>query len=406
MMRRRGYALSALVESKMTVSRRVLFSILGLGIVGILGSAGTFAAFTASSFNPMNDFNSATLLMTDTTGFTSAATTLNKAGIGPRAPNQTGTDPRTLAECATAVVAAQCSTLIKSVRIAASGIEPGQYVQGTITISNAGSIPATLAMQIQNLQTNNGNNSLYATGAAGFRPCGHDAAGAAAPGATGAQIPSGANTGTSYAGAAVPLAGCLDLGRALRITVQDAGANGTGPQCVFGNDTTGAGNGNDVLQAPASGAFGAGGGFVVYAATGFKLGSGSGSCDDLSQPSTLGRPNSPVLPGSNPKDTFGTQTDAASNASFAGISGAASLVFIPGGSPQTSIVNTPELGGDLRSVPQWASSEAHTLTITLALPNTGQTLITDHNNDKYNVGNDDAYQGGAVSFDLYWFAIQ
>ena len=45
-------------------------------------------------------------------------------------------------------------------------------------------------------------------------------------------------------------------------------------------------------------------------------------------------------------------------------------------------------------------------TVTLALPDTGMTRVTDHNNNIYNVGNDNPYQGGAVSFDLYWFAAQ
>src|SRR5690242_11372256 len=94
--------------------RRLLGSMLGLGITGLVGSAGTFAVFTASSSNPGNQFTAGTLLLTDTTGFTSAATTL-----GGGAPNRGGTDPRSLAECSTAAIASPtCSTLIKSVNVA------------------------------------------------------------------------------------------------------------------------------------------------------------------------------------------------------------------------------------------------------------------------------------------------
>lgn len=384
----------------MKIPRKVLFALMGVGAMGALGSVGTMAVFTASFDYPNNTFTSGTLMLKDTTGFTSAATTLGSA----TAPNLTGTDPRTSSECSTAVVAQTCTNLLKSVNVASSGMEPGQYLRGTITITNAGTLPATVAMQVQNVKTNNGDNSLYGSGASGYAPCPSDIAGTGSPGTSGAQLTSGATT-PGYNSAAVPITGCQDLGTALRITVQDVG--GAGSQCVFGNDTGGSvgstgTNGNDRLQAPGTSGLGVGAsGLHTYVATGT-----SGACDDLSQTNVLGSPSSPVLPGSNPKDAFGLQTATPGNTSFAALSGGTSMIFIAGGGTTKSVVNQAALGGNLTQVPQWAASESHTFTVTLAFPNTGTTLLTDHNSDRLTVGKDNPYQGGAASFDLYWFAIQ
>ena len=390
-------------QTKLRLQRRLLTSMLGLGITGMLGSAGTFALFTASSTNS-GTFTAGSLMMTDTTSFTSAVTTLNNG------PNRSGTDPRSGTDCATAAQAQQCATLIKSVNVAGAGMEPGQYLQGQITIKNAGTLPATMALQIQNVKTNNGNNSLYASGATGFQSCAGDVAGVASPGSSGAQLTAGA-TVAGFGGGTVPITGCLDVGTALRITIQDAGSGGTGPQCLFGNDTGGtlgasATNGNNHLQAPISGGLSTGGaGLSTYVATGTKLGTGSGACDDFSQAGVLGTPASPVTPGSNPKDTFGVQSAAAAG-SFAALSGTSTLIFVPGAGSTTSLTNSASLGGNLTALPQWAANESHTFTVTLAFPDTGSTLLVDHNNDAYRVSNDNPYQGGAASFDLYWFAAQ
>jgi len=392
---------------KLTLSRRLCTAIFGVGLIGLVGSVSTYSAFSARTFNFSEQFQAASgsLLLTDTTGFTSASTTLGRGGVG--APNQTGTDPRSLAECATPAVAQVCSTLLKSVNVAGAGMAPGQYLQGTITIGNPGTLPATVALQIQNVKTNNGNNSLYgANGAAGTSPCPTDIAGVAAPGASGPQLKT-TQTAPGYLGTPVPIAGCLDLGQALRITIQDGGAAGTGPQCLFGNDRGAGANGNDLLQAPRVGGLSTGGaGLSSFVATGAKLGTGSGNCDDVSAAGVLGRPNAPVLPGSNPKDRFGTEASPAGNTAFAGLSGITNLIFIPGGSASVSVVNSTVFGGNLRAVPQWGASEAHTFTITLALPDTGTTLLTDTHNNTHPVGNDNPFQGGAVSFDLYWFGVQ
>jgi hypothetical protein len=365
---------------------------MGVGVLGLVGSVGTLASFTTSTSNPANDFSVGTLLLTDTTNFSTVSGTLNAGGSG-NAPNQTGTDPRAGTDCGTAVVSSVCRSLIKSVNVASSGIEAGQYLRTTATITNAGTLPATVAFQVQNVQTSTGGGST---------PCPADIAGTGSPGVTGAQLTTGANTSSNFGGPQ-PLTGCLDLGKALRITIQDTG--GAGLQCVFGNDINGGGNGSNLLQAPVSGAFGAGGSYTVFTASGPKLGTGSGSCDDLSQAGLLGRPT-PVLPGANPKNTFGVQGSPTSNTSFAGLSGATTLVFIPGGGSTQSVINSAALGGNLNGIPQWAAGETHNFIVTVALPDTGTTLVTDHNSDTLKVGNDNPYEGGSVSFDLYWFAVQ
>jgi hypothetical protein len=392
--------------NSLRLSRRALTVIFSVGLVGLLGSLTTYGTFSARTFNSSEQFTASagSLILSDTTGFTSASITLGRGGTG--AANQSGTDPRTLSECASPTIAQVCTKLLKSTNVAAPGMAPGQYLQGTITITNNGDLPITAALQVQNVKTNNGNNSLYASGATGTTPCATDVDGAAAPGSNGPQLPAG-GTVVGYGGAAVPVTGCLDLGQAVRITIQDAGAGGTGPQCLFGNDRGGGANGNNNLQAPVTGGLSTGGsGLRTYVATGSKLGVGSGRCDDLSAAGLLGRPTAPVLPGSNPKDRFGTQTSAPGNTSFAGLSGTDSYVFIPGASASFSLVNSPTFGGNLAGVPQWAPGEAHTFTITVALPDTGYVAITDANNNAYPYSADNPYQGGALSFDLYWFAIQ
>jgi predicted ribosomally synthesized peptide with SipW-like signal peptide len=384
---------------RLTLSRKVCVSAMGIGVISMLGSIGTFAAFTATTTNPGNTFTAGNLTLTDTTGFTSPTITL-----GQGAPNLTGSDPRTASDCPVAIVAFVCSSLLRSVNVAAPGIEAGQYLQGTITIANSGTLPATISLQIQNIKTNNGNGSVT-SGAAGVNPCAADINGVSVPAATGAQLTTGATTGTSFGGA-VPLTGCADLGNALRVTIQDAGAVGTGPQCVFGNDTGGGVNGNNNLQAPIQAALNTSGpGLQTYVATGRPLGQGSGVCDDFGQVGALGSASHPVLPGANPKDQFGTQT-APSAGTFASLNGTSSFIFVPGAGSSRSILNDVNVGGNLTNMPQWSANESHTFTVTIALPDTGTTRITDRNNDVYDVGNDNPYQGGAVSFDLYWFASQ
>jgi hypothetical protein len=366
-------------------SRKLLTVVLGIGIAGLLGSLGSYA-FSAYTFTFDNTttMSTATLTLTDTTGFTSAATSISGA-------NRDGTDPRTLAECSTLLVAQTCSSLLRSVNVASKGMEPGQYLRGTISITNGGgpaSVPATLILHVQNVLTNNGNNSLYTTGATGTSACPADIAGVASPGTTGAQLTSGilAQNGSGTPVAGQTLTGCQDLGNALRITIHDD----TVPQCLFGNAAG--------TQAPTnSGAVGTG--FTAFYAV-------TGSCDDLSQAGLLGSASSPVSPGANPKDLFGAQNSTAGNTSFAGLSNTNNLLFIPGSGTTKSKVVDAALGGDLTGITQWASNEAHTFTVTVSFPDTGTTQVTDRNNDRHRVSNDNRFQGGAVSFDLYWFAIQ
>ena len=73
-------------------------------------------------------------------------------GVPVFAPPQTyfvGTAP--------ASIASACRGIIKSVNVAAKGVEPGQYLKASVTITNAGTLPATIAMQVQHLETTDGN---------------------------------------------------------------------------------------------------------------------------------------------------------------------------------------------------------------------------------------------------------
>jgi len=380
-----------MMSMRLTWSRKLCLASIGLGIVGVLGSVGTFAVSFTGRFADVS-MNSGSILLTDTTA---QPTFL----LGP---NKSGTDARgTRAECTVPAITptgGNCTTLLRSVNVAAPGMEPGQYLRGTITISNAGTLPATVAMQVQNVKTNNGNGT--AGSAAGVTPCPSDINGVAAPGVSGPQLTTGAQTSTNFNGP-VPLTGCLDIGNALRITIQDQGAGSTGPQCLFGNDGG--------VQAPVSGVLNTGGGVVsAFVASGRSAGSGAGNCDDIGQINMVGTAAQPVLPGANPKDKFGVQGSSTSNTSFAGLSGTGTLVYVPGSGGTLSVLNATNLpqGGDITGVPQWGPGESHSFVVTIALPNTGTTQITDHNHDVYNVGNDNPYQGGAVSFDLYWLAAQ
>jgi predicted ribosomally synthesized peptide with SipW-like signal peptide len=384
---------------KLSLFKKVCLTVMGVGVVSSLVSVGTFATFTATTTNPGNSFAAGTLTLTDTTG--------SFAAFGTTNPNSNGTtNPSTQAECATAVIASACTSLLKSVNVATQGMEPGQYLQGAITVVNSGTLPAVIAMQVQKLKTNNGNNTV-ASGATGFSACAGDIAGVAAPGTTGTQLNSTTNSA---------IVGCNDLGTAMRITIQDAGsiggtatnvagaaapvAVGTGTQCVYGHD-----NGTANTQAPAAGLS------QTYVATGSRSGiaSTTGACDNLATVSGfLGSPSTPVAAGANPKDLFGTQTGGAtlSTNGFAALNGSGVFVFIPGSSPSKSLTNAAAFGGNLTGVFQWLPGESHTFTVTLALPDTGVTSLTDANGDVYNVSNDNQYAGGASSFDLVWLATQ
>jgi hypothetical protein len=79
----------------------------------------TRSSFTATSVNPKNSFAAGTLTMTN-----SASTTC------------------------TGVVASSCGALNLSLN---TGMSPGAMSTGTVTITNAGTLPATMTLSLQNL---------------------------------------------------------------------------------------------------------------------------------------------------------------------------------------------------------------------------------------------------------------
>ena len=99
--------------------RKLTLSLVGIGGLAMLASAGTYATFTATTTNPNNTFSAGTLKLTDTTSAVGFSTANGSA------PNATGGDPRTAAECSNAVVGSACTTTLRSVNVAANGMEPG-----------------------------------------------------------------------------------------------------------------------------------------------------------------------------------------------------------------------------------------------------------------------------------------
>jgi len=383
---------------------------MGIGVMSMLGSAGTFATFTATTTNPNNTFAAGTLKLQDTTGFT---------GFGSTNTNFVAADPRTggsANDCSAAggTVGSACTTLLRSYNVATAGMEPGQFLRGTITVTNSGTLPATMAMLIENVQARNGDGSLISlpnlttdTGAASLAnnaKCASDLGNGSSPGAPGNT---GQQTGNASLTSGVNVFNtCNELGQALRITVEDT----TQSQCIYGRA---GGSTQAPSYAPAVSA-------TSYLAV-------SGTCDNLTSASLIGSNtgSSPVAAGTNNLlDFFGWATNAhsATAAINSGIAndtpgagkgfvslqsnGTDHYIFIPGTSSTKSLVNSTTFGGNLTNIAQWSPAEAHTFTVTLAFPETGVIAITDANNDKYNVGADDRFQGGGVTFDLVFTATQ
>ncbi|HEU0167050.1 MAG TPA: hypothetical protein VFS62_04675 [Chloroflexota bacterium] len=403
-----------------TFVRRLCISLIGVGLASMLADGGTFAAYTATTTNPNDTFAAGTLKLTDTTGL--PTTPFN----GVSAPNGNGTsDPRgSGTDCSGSSIASACKGIIKSVNVAAKGIEPGQYLTAKVTITNAGTLPATIAMQVQHLETANGNG------------IGGPAAVAARPtGASCASELSNANTNTINATSAFLVSdrtgtfgGCTDLGKGLAITIADDGG-GSVPHCVYGgfDSSTSASSpssgsaplASSTSQAPPTGMF-------VAAGPDTTGSSSAGTCDDLTAVGNLGTPASPIPISKSPpaNDLFGVQeADTSSNACQTGTGGLAALngclnsgipqklIFIPGTSTQPkSVTNAAAYGGDLTHIKQWAPGESHTFTVTIALPDAGAQVV--HLNgagagtDDLNVSNDDIFHGGAIVFDLLWLATQ
>src|SRR5581483_4252601 len=153
---------------KLGVFKKVCLTVMGVGVVGSLVSVGTFATFTATTVNPGNSFSAGTLLITNANVSGSTFTTSGSVGAGLQGPNITTSGASVSAgdtPVCTNVVASSCSTLIATSRVTSVGMEPGQYAQGTITVKNAGTLPAAYMVQVQNVTVTNSAGSCPPTSA-------------------------------------------------------------------------------------------------------------------------------------------------------------------------------------------------------------------------------------------------
>ncbi len=186
---------------KLSVFKKACLTVMGVGIVSSLVSVGTFATFTATTTNPGNSFAAGVLTITDIAAGTFAP------AIGGVNPNVTGAASALIngASDCTATLNSACKTVIKTSNVAAAGMEPGQYVEGTITLTNpAGNLPGIFALQIQNIK------SLANT----------------------TNCPSDINSAGGSGGV------CSPLGSGLNITIEDNNGPAPGAQCIYGKAST------------------------------------------------------------------------------------------------------------------------------------------------------------------------
>src|SRR5581483_7593119 len=174
---------------KLSLFKKICLTMMGVGVVSSLMSAGTFATFTATATNPGNTFASGTLTLKSVTADSGTA--------GRTGPQGTFVDPTTgSTQCTGFGTAQSCAYVIQSNQVTAKGLEPGQYVQGQITLTNGPSsgavLPATVAMQIQQVQTvpctSGGGNTCTDPGNA-FTISISDGAGQCVYGVTGGATP-------------------------------------------------------------------------------------------------------------------------------------------------------------------------------------------------------------------------
>src|SRR5690348_8569740 len=114
---------------KLNLFKKVCLTVMGVGVVSSLVSVGTFATFTATTTNPSNSFAAGTLTLKDVTA---AVTTQTLVGSGTAPQTFTTNAGGALAECSTAVVASSCNSVLIATNVVASGVEPGEYVQGKL----------------------------------------------------------------------------------------------------------------------------------------------------------------------------------------------------------------------------------------------------------------------------------
>lgn len=342
---------------KMNLFRKVCVTVMGVGVISSLMSVGTFATFTATTTNPGNTFAAGTLKIS-TSADTSPVTTASNSNLST-APNKTNAsgDFGSNSTCTT-VIASSCGAILVTSNVSSEGLEPGQYVKGHITIKNDGTLPAIVAVNVQ---------QMFSTAAT--TACPSDISG------------SGLTTGAGTIGA------CAALGNALNITIHDdstfAGANGA---CLYGSGEHTTTTNVASTSSPNSD-------HVAVA----------GACDDVTAAVATGIK---INPGASqtPSDLFGAPASTGLGAYAVSGAGVGTSIYVSGGDSSHSVT----VGST--TVNYWAPAESHTFTVVMAFPDQGTAsgTIAGGNSgvDTLSIGRDSVYQGGSVGFDLVWLATQ
>ncbi|HLG71574.1 MAG TPA: TasA family protein [Chloroflexota bacterium] len=346
---------------KLNLFRKVCLTVMGVGVISSLMSVGTFATFTATATNPNNTFAAGTLKLS-TSSNTSPITTASNSNLSGAA-NETNTsgDFGSTTACTT-VAASSCGYVIQTTNVTSDGLQPGQYVKGHITLTNSGSLPAIVTLNIQQMFSSTATN----------------------PNGTGTaqtDCPNDIN-GTVLA------TSCAALGGALNITIHDdstfAGANGA---CLYGS-------GEHTSTPNVAGSASPDANDVAVA----------GACDDVTSSLASGIKLAP-LGAQTPTDLFGVPGTSGLGTLAVNGAGAGTPIYVSGGD-----THTVSVGSGTNNVKYWAPGESHTFTIVMAFPDQGSTTATlsggNSGNDTLTVGRDIKYEGGKVGFDLVWLATQ
>jgi predicted ribosomally synthesized peptide with SipW-like signal peptide len=343
---------------KLSLFRKVCLTVMGVGVISSLVTVGTFATFTATTTNTSNTFATGTIQMTNVATGVFTSNVLVPAGFTAPQTISSG-DAGSGTDCGTAVVAKACAKVLNATTVVSSGVEPGEFVQGEVTITNSGNLPATVAMQVQNLTT---------------------------------SVPScGTTAGLGTADT------CADVGPQLAVTIEDV----TKSYCVFGDKGgSQAPTGSPLLPITT--------GTCTAINTSAVLGTGSGSASGPPSHEVFGA----CLSGTCASTTAGTLAAYNYNNGTNSVTTTGSLIYIPG-SGGKSLLNTATTG-DLTNIAQWTaagaggggSAESHTFKITIGFPDTGFAAGQTLGSDNIVWGNSNAYQNASVSFDLVFYAIQ
>ena len=391
---------------RLSLFKKVCLTVMGVGIVSSLVSVGTFATFTATTTNPGNTFAAGTLTLVNT---------INNPSVGTAGPNiidftggdLAGSQP---AGCTSGASATACATAFATSKITTttagaagtaasgatvtSGLEPGQYIQAVITLKNSGTLPALMGLQIENAgstycgQTLTQGNETF----------------------TAISCPTDVSDDTN-----ISFSSTYKLGHALNVTIQDettsvtapnsgnTAGSSTGPtteQCIYGSSSGGTGV---TAQAPvADGSY-------------YKPFTAGTACDTINSAAKLGTGGSVASGGiSTAGSSAGVYTAWAFDSNGANALDLVTLgagannshtIYIPG--QWYNVAGTAVSAQTATDIREWGPGETHTLTITIAFPNTGTTSYTDTTyGDKYTVGADENFQGGLAGFDIVWLAQQ